>query len=485
MRRLHPEDRSRRSRAPRALRCAAACLAWLALLSPASATPRSDVLLITIDTLRADRLGSYGYALDTSPEIDAIAAKGAVFERAIAASAMTAPSHASLLTSKFVREHSVGWLNGASKLAGATTIAEIFRAQGYETAAFVGNLLLQRRMGMDPGFDVYDDELPSSEQNRSLNFERIAERTAARALTWIRREHKRPRFAWVHLQDPHGPYDAPPGYRDRFQVPAPPGEQPLRVLTNDYALDGIPAYQKLEGLDRPSQYQARYADEIFYADHWVGEIVRAFDGAAGSPAIVLLTADHGESMGEDYRFFAHGYSSLPHNARVPLILRAPGIAPQRRRELVSHVDVFPTLVELAGISPAIGLRGIALGPYLRDGRAIPDRVLYCDIGTEVSAYSGDQIVRVRGTEGAWFTGDAAKQLPALSWTRFRWDGADRWERSPRDPAAEAPIAQYIAKALPMSQAPPLDITDYRALEALGYLKDGELPGAAGTVFPLR
>jgi arylsulfatase len=475
-------------RIPFARRCAAlvaAASACLALLAPAVAAEPPDVLLITIDTLRADHLGTYGFPLATSPEIDALAARGAVFERAIAASAMTAPSHASILTSKTVREHSVGWLNGASKLAGATTIAEIFRSQGYETAAFIGNLLLQRRMGMDLGFDVYDDELPSSEQNRSLNFERIAERTAARALTWIRREHKRPRFAWVHLQDPHGPYNAPNGYRDRFKVAAKPGEKALRFLANDYALDGIPSYQKIEGLDRLSQYQGRYADEIFYADYWVGEIVRAFEAAAGNPAIVLITADHGESMGEDYRYFAHGYSSMPQNARVPFVVRAPGISAQRRHELVSHIDVFPTLVELAGISPAIGLRGIALGPYLREKRALPDRVIYCDVGTEVSAYEGEYFVRVRGTEGAWFTGEAAKQLPTQTWTRFQWKGGATWERSPRDAALEARVSEYIAKAVPMSQAPPLDITDYRALEALGYLKDGELPGAEGKAFPLR
>ncbi len=457
----------------------------------ADAVEHPDVLLITIDTLRADHLGSYGFSLQSSPEIDAFARESALFERAIAASAVTAPSHASILTSKYVREHSIGWANGATRLSGATTLAEIFRSQGYDTAAFVGNVLLQRRMGMDPGFDVYDDELPSSEQNRALSFERIAERSVERAVKWIEGKHSRPLFAWVHLQDPHGPYIAPPGYRDRFRLPSGKGERPLKILSNDWAMDGIPAYQKLEGLDLPSQYRSRYADEIFYADHWVGELLRHFEQASERQSVVLITADHGESMGEDYRFFSHGHSSTPQVARVPFLVRAPGIPPQRRRELVSHVDVFPTLVELAGLQPSIGLQGIPLGPFLRDAKPIPDRIVYCDIGTEVSAYTGDRFLRVRGTEGAWAGGARAAEAPVLSWSMYRWDGADHWERAPFEAKLQAPVWRYIAQAVPMLDAPPLDIIEYRALEALGYLRDGQLPApperdpAAGKSAPAR
>lgn len=484
---------SRRNPSPRArpLRVGGALLAAIHAVGPGIAAAEvvgapPHVLLITIDTLRADHLGSYGFSLESSPAIDALARESAVFERAIAASAVTAPSHASILTSKYVREHSIGWMNGASRLSGATTLAEIFRSQGFETAAFVGNLLLQRRMGMDLGFEVYDDELPSSEQNRALSFERIAESTVLRASKWLEGKHARPLFAWVHLQDPHGPYSAPPGYRDKFKLPAAPGEQPLKILANDWAMDGIPAYQHIAGLALASQYRGRYADEIHYADHWVGELVSRFEKAAPGPLVVLLTSDHGESMGEDYRYFSHGHSSTPQVARVPFLVRAPGIAPQRRRELVSHVDVFPTLVELAGLQPALGLRGIALGPYLRDQRPIPDRIVFCDIGNEVSAYSGDHFLRVRGTERAWTRAHEPAAPPVLSWSAYRWDGATGWEPTRLDPALQAPVTRYVEKAVPMLSAPPLDVTDYQGLEALGYLRDGGPPGPEAPMpAPLR
>ncbi len=472
-----PDPNGRPRRGARPLRGLLLCLAVLARggAPAAHAAERPNVLLVTIDTLRADHLGSYGFSLDTSPEIDALARESALFERAIAASAMTAPAHASILTSKYVREHSVGWMNGATRLSGAVTIAEVFRSQGYDTAAFVGNLMLQRRMGMDPGFDVYDDELPGSEKNRLLTKERIAERTVGRVRSWLAGKHERPFFLWVHLQDPHGPYTAPEGYLGRFELPRPKGEKPLKSLANDWAMDGIPAYQKLEGLEYPSQYRSRYSDEIFYADHWVGELLRSVEAVSARPPLVLLTADHGESMGEDYRYFSHGHSSTPQAARVPFLLRAPGIPPQRRRELVSHVDVFPTLLELAGLNPPLGLRGIALGPYLREGRPLPDRTIFCDIGSEVSAYRGEHFLRVRGTDFAWQPAPDPAGPPALSWSFFRWDGGTGWERAKLDRALQEPVTRYVERAVPMQTAPPLDITDYQALEALGYLRDGMLP----------
>jgi arylsulfatase A-like enzyme len=137
---------------------------------------------VVVDTLRADRLGVYGFPAPVSPNLDALAARGVVFERAIAASTKTAPSVTSLLTSRWVGRHSVGALNGTTRLEGSETLAERLHAAGYATAAFIGNMVLKRRIGLDAGFDVYDDELPAREANRPDFFERPAGPTTERAL---------------------------------------------------------------------------------------------------------------------------------------------------------------------------------------------------------------------------------------------------------------------------------------------------------------
>ena len=124
------------------------------------------VLLVTVDTLRADYLGSYGFPANTSPNVDRLAQQGVLFERAIAASTLTAPSHASIMTSRYVREHSVGHGNGSTRLSDETTLAMLFAAADYDTAAFVGNINLKRASGLARGFSTYDDELPIPEGER-------------------------------------------------------------------------------------------------------------------------------------------------------------------------------------------------------------------------------------------------------------------------------------------------------------------------------
>jgi arylsulfatase len=468
--------------APRARRRRGCLRASLALLlacgsepgaPPPGAPPRAaatapDVLLVTVDTLRADQLGVYGSKLGASPSLDALAAGSVVFERAVAAASVTAPAHASIMTSRWVREHSIGWLNGATQLVDSPTLAQLFRDSGYETAGFVGNLMLQRRLGFHRGFDVFDDELPAPERNRPFTFERIAEQTAQRALAWLARPRQAPVFLWVHLQDPHGPYEPPAEYADRFAQPRAPSEAPLEVLENDYGLSGIPAYQALPGLLHPSDYIQRYSGEIAYADHWLGRLLEAFDALPRGPGIVLFTADHGESMGESYRYFAHGHTTTPEVAHVPLLLRAPGLAPGRRPEVVSHVDVLPTLLELARLPLPQRASGIALGPYLRTGRPLPDRLVFCDVGRELSAYRRDAFVRVRGTGGAWQAPGQDAGEASLSWSMYAWDEDQRWSRLPLDPALKPAVRDYARHAEPMAEAPSIEVRDLDRLRALGY-----------------
>jgi arylsulfatase A-like enzyme len=418
-----------------------------------------DVLLITVDTLRADHLSAYGFELESSPEIDALAVNSVLFERAIAAASLTVPSHTSIMTSRYVREHSVGYLNGKSQLKGLETLADRFRAAGYSTGAFIGNILLTRLTGLDRGFDVYDDELSSVELNRPHVAERLAEPTTRRAIEWLTGRAS-PVFLWVHYQEPHGPYSPPEGFVGTLTVPRAPNEEPLEVKRGSNA---IPPYLEIPGLRFPSEYRSRYAEEIRYADHWIGELVRAFDERPGA-GVVLLTADHGESFGESGRWFAHIHTTGPEVAHVPFILRAPGLEPSRRAEVVHHIDVLPTLLDLAGIEIPKESRGVALGSVLRGERKLPERTLFCDNGDEVSAYDSQGFVRAHGLKTAWEGGAKVKRARRYSWT-------------PGEPvvkigrAKELPpgFRAYAERPLPMERPPPVDPEALKKrLQALGY-----------------
>lgn len=420
-----------------------------------------NVLLVTLDTLRADYIGTYGFEAETTPFIDALAERSVVFERAIAASARTAPSHASILTSRWVRYHSIGHVNGTTRLLDEPTLAEQFAAAGYDTAAFVSNPLLTRRIGLDRGFDVYDDELSVSA--RSGVVERDADATSERAEAWLGAERDRPWFAWVHFQDPHGPYTAPPPF-ERVELRAQPDEVPLPPLSNPSGYKGIPDYQVLEGVHLPSEYRSRYAGEIRYVDAAVGRIVAAAENSSPPrPLVLLLTADHGESLGEYGFWFAHGFTTMPEQTHVPLVLMAPGLKPQRRSELVHHVDILPTLLHAAGLPVPETAQGVALGPLLSEALdAWPDRIVFADIGTEVGAFQQDRMVRV-----FLFFGIGRKD--PSSWEHWRWESDGSMTRREEDMTLRAPVSEYIARQPPLNETVKIDPAQAKRLRALGYL----------------
>ncbi len=420
-----------------------------------------DVLLITIDTLRADRLGVYGYPLDTSPHIDALAAQGAVFDRAIAAAGRTTPAHASIFTSRYVRGHTIGFRNGDSELRGGATLAEIFSDAGYATGAFVGNILLAGRLGFARGFDVYDDDLTTPERNRPRVVERRADDTTDRALRWLAQATERPTFLWVHYQDPHGPYTPPAPFDTHFEIAAPADEPELRLA----GVGGrLPRYQAIDGLRRPSDYEELYCGEIAYVDRAIGRLLSAFD-ARGRAAVVLLTADHGESLGEEGHYFKHTHTTTPDVAHVPLILRAPGIAPQRRGELVSHVDVLPTLLELAGLPLPADAAGIALGPPLLAGEALPERHVFCDHGEQLSAYTSGGFLRVQGAGVPWRS--SGESLPTHA-DRYRWEDDGSFRRTAKRVPLPPEVTAYAERVTRMQRLPPPKGEQLERLRALGY-----------------
>ncbi len=436
--------------------------------SPAGDRLRPDVLLITVDTLRADYIHAYGFPLEITPAIDALAARGVLFENAIAAATLTAPAHASIMTSRYVREHSIGARNGDTRLEGLPTLAEHFAEAGYATAAFISNAVLRRRIGLDRGFETYDDALPSSEENRGHYFERIAEATAGEALDWLaRRPDSRPVFLWLHLQDPHGPYTPPEEWSDRVDRVPLAMKRSLEALEANSGRAGIPLYQLLGDLRDPALYAARYAEEIQYADHWAGRVISAVERRGGERgSVILLTADHGESLGENGWFFQHGQSTAPELARVPLIVAAPGLEPARIRGPVSHVDVAPTLLALAGLPGLPGASGRALGEGLQAGGIHDDRLIFCDTDGESAVYGPDSWTRIGGSVASDTT--AAPASPTRS-ESARLGDAGRWRPVDLDSRSLRGLEEYLQRRAPLVAAGPMAPEHVAELRALGYL----------------
>ncbi len=346
--------------------------------------PRLNLLLITVDTLRADRLACYGGPEDVGLSICALAEAGTRFEWAFSTAPSTAPSVASILTSRYPRQHRV--TQNAKSYLGAeiATVAELLQGAGYRTAAFVSNPVLYRGKRLDRGFDLYDAEMTRRERNRPHRTERDARDTSDAALAWAQAEARPPWFLWVHYQDPHGPYEPPRAAPARDA----PGGPRLPVLDNDTGRGGIPSYQALAGAFSPRTYERRYLEEIRFLDRQVGRLVRGLD-ALGDPPSVLLTADHGEAFGEDGYYFAHGHSTGLDQIRVPLLWRPA--AGQRGagvvQATVSLVDLAPSLLELAGLAAPEAFVGRPL-PLVASSPAGGMRAIFAEHGRRAAVVRG-------------------------------------------------------------------------------------------------
>lgn len=342
----------------RIFRASAAALALLAVATPAAADAR-HVVLVTVDTLRRDHLTPYGYERDTSPAVAALARRGVVFDTAIAAETLTGPAHATMLTGLHPPQHGAT-LNGLPILAGVRTVAETLRDRGILTAGFISALPLQNEVsGLARGFAHYDENTDSLSP---------AAQTCERVRAWLPPAAERATFLFVHLFDPHNRYTPPEPFASRF----PP--QSAEMLK----LPPSPMRRRLSGLDVPqeiAEYVRRYDGEIASADHCVGELLRLLrERGYDDRALVLFTADHGETLGERYWPFDHGTRVFDEQIRVPLILRMPGDehAGLRVAGQVQQLDVTPTILEFFGIEPAAALPGrslLRLGGTETDARA--------------------------------------------------------------------------------------------------------------------
>ncbi|NRA00740.1 MAG: sulfatase [Myxococcales bacterium] len=313
--------------------------------------PPRLLLLITVDTLRADHLGAYGDDRGMTPELDAWAARSVVFRSAYAASSFTLPSVAALMTGR--HPEALGLWNNESRIPESVpTLAAVLRAKGWRTAAVVSNWVLRESTGIGRGFDVFDDEFPDQEATRGWP-ERLAPDTTDAALATLDActGVDARCFLWVHYQDPHGPYTPSDARRERWLASErlrDGGAQILEWSRNDAGTGGIPRYQVLYARRDVAFYRAGYAGEVNSMDAEVGRLLAGVEARGLTDrAVLAFTADHGESLGEDDLWFAHGELLSEPIIRVPLFVSAGSLTPDVRDDIVSGVDLFPTLARLA------------------------------------------------------------------------------------------------------------------------------------------
>ncbi len=304
-----------------------------------AAKPKPNVILITIDTVRADHLGCYGYKDIQTPTIDALAHDGILFERAISQVPLTWPSHAAILTGTYPFQNGVQDFTGQPLAPQFRSIAQAFKQRGYATGAVVSAFVLDRSWGLARGFDYYDDAF--SAETFTKKDIRLVDRRAAEsvshALQWLQRTPHRPFFLWLHLYDPHNPYDPPAPYGSDYR---------------GHTYDG----------------------EIAYADHELGRLItwlkrsQLYDRTA-----IALLSDHGESLRE-HGGAEHGFFIYNSTVHVPLIVKMPagsGVRPSRVSRPGETISLAPTLLEAAGLTGDIAKQFASQGLFGKDA-AQPD-----------------------------------------------------------------------------------------------------------------
>lgn len=339
--------------------CAASGSVLMTMLScsgPAiqSTLPPRHAILITVDTLRADRIGAYGYAESSTANLDALAAESVRFERAYSHSSKTVPSVASLVTGHLPGKHGI-FDNGGRLPTELPTLALRLQADGFDTAAFIGSYALRPSRGFDRGFNYFTTEYGATEKVRS-HPENLAGPLTDDAIEWISgRNPDRQLFLWVHYQEPHGAYTPPsfiaPGDRDDGLV--------LQMNDTNSGKGGIPKYQWL-GHGRLSEYEARYDGEISEFDRHLGRLLQALsDLGILDQSVLVLTADHGEAFGEEGIYCGHGEGLGEVLLHVPMLLRLPDKVAAVRGDRVRLIDVSRTFLEVLKID-AKGFQGSSL-----------------------------------------------------------------------------------------------------------------------------
>ena len=395
------------------------------------AGPRACVLLVTIDTLRADHVGAYGARTGATPHLDALAARGTVFEDAVTSAPLTLPAHSSILSGLEPPHHGVRANGRAAFPTDRPTLATLLKDRGYATAAFVAAYVLDRRFGLARGFDLYDDQVERRREGASvLESERPCTAVAAAAEAWLA-PRGGPFFAWVHFYEPHAPYDPPPAFRD-------------------------------QQAGRP------YDGEIAAADSCLGRVLAAAEARAGGRLLSIVMADHGEALG-DHGELTHGFFVYRPTVRIPLVVAGPGVPAQRSSTLARAVDIVPTVLARLDVAPPSGLDGADLFAAARGDEAYGE-TLY----PETLGWAGLRAVRRAALEYI--------DAPRPELYDLAADPGETRNLVAERPADVARLSRTLAalRATSAPAAPAIsDPAVAEKLRALGYVAGPNIPTTAG------
>ena len=371
----------------------------LAFMACQNKQEKSNLVLVTIDTLRADHLGIYGYKRPTSPNLDRLAREGIWFRNCYSQSATTGASHVSLFTSRYPQSHGV--LANREKFPDFASMMDSFRTAGYSSAGFVSSAVLAGDFGIKKEFDHFDETLTRAEKNRVNRYERTAKDTLSAVEKWIPTS-KGPFFIWIHLIDPHGPYQAPENADYFVSDTLSKTESPiLEFAASNWEFNKIPLYQRLDNKKEAKYYIARYDAEIRYTDEALGTFFNFLkDSKVYENTAIVITADHGETMAEPnhLRHFSHSTIAYEEVVRVPLILKGSNLVDFKKLDsskTIRLMDIFPTLCSLFGLKKPESLQGIDLQKMGRKNDSIfsfgayGTEFLEKKIGTQFTVLNGN------------------------------------------------------------------------------------------------
>lgn len=416
-------------------------LILLVILQSVCVAQKPDVLLITIDTLRSDRLGCYGYNLGQTPVIDQLATEGVRFTNVVSHVPLTRPSHTSIFTGLYPFQHGVHDNVAPTLDLKIPTLAEILRKNGYQTAGFIASFVVNSQSGLNRGFDVYKDSFDPKRQptDFALNLEKRGDDVYNEFSDWYTQRKKQPYFAWVHLYDPHFPYEPPEPYLSKFAK-------------------------------RP------YDGEIAYTDSVVGKILKLIQPGT----LLIVTSDHGESLGE-HSESGHSFFIYDTTLRVPLIIHWPGNVPAGKTVSMQArlIDLFPTILDLLSIPDTYKSSGISLKTWLQNPeKADPKLYSYAETYIPFLHFGWSRLLGVRYADWKYI------QAPRSELYYVANDPGEQKNLISGDPERAKSLQQWLqtsgAMQQPKQTAPSaeLDPETLEKLASLGYA--GIAPGPAST-----
>jgi len=362
----------------------------------------TNVLLITIDTLRSDHIGAYGYKKNITPHIDKLAQEGITFNKVIAQAPYTAPSHASILTSTYPFVHNTRNMffqdSSGKKIEGVNypltsghvTLAEILKEEGYHTAAFVSGWTLTKKFsGLNQGFDSYEDTFDG--------VERGADSTNQLVFKWLRKNYKKKFFLWVHYFDPHFPYVPHESVKEDFTLKKMNFDVDLRKITeNPFLRDIIKSQEDI------AQQMYLYDMEIKFVDEQVGSLLNVIqESRIIDNTLIILAADHGESLIEHNEYFDHGTYLYDVSLKIPLIVKFPHseLMGKVNNLMVQSIDIVPTILDFLKIPLRNEFQGKSLMPVLLNEKTGAVPFAYSESDAVLSERSGERLRAYR--EGNW------------------------------------------------------------------------------------